>query len=60
VTAADPAAGKVSPVNPAGGAVRTYTVSTPEGREQLPRVKPGDYLTAIDKQVLIVSITPKA
>jgi len=60
VTAVDPAAGKVSLVNPAGGAVRTYTVSTPEGREQLPRVKPGDYLTAIDKEVLVVSITPKA
>jgi len=42
VTAVDPAVGKVSLVNPAGGAVRTYTVSTPDGREQLPRVKPGD------------------
>src|SRR5262249_3385156 len=60
VTAVDPAVGKVSLVNPAGGAVRTYTVSTPDGREQLPRVKPGDYLRAIDKEVLVVLITPKA
>jgi len=60
VTAVDPAAGKISLVNPAGGPVRTYTVTTPEGREQLPRVKAGDYVTAIDTQVLVVSITPKA
>jgi anti-sigma-K factor RskA len=29
-------------------------------REQLPRVKVGDSLTAINTQVLVVSITPKA
>jgi hypothetical protein len=39
--------------------VPVYTVSTREGRERLPRLKPGDYVTAIDKEVLVVSITPK-
>ena len=60
VTGVDTAAGKISVVNPAGGEVRTYSVATPEGREQLSRVKTGDYLTAIDTQVAVVSITPKA
>src|SRR4029453_15431602 len=59
VTAVDPAAGKISLVNPGGGEIRTYNVTTPEGRAQLPRVKPGDALTAIDSQVAVVSITPK-
>jgi hypothetical protein len=40
--------------------VRTYNVTTQAGREQLPRVKIGDSLTAINTQVLVVSITPKA
>jgi len=60
VVGVDPAAGKISVVNPAGGPVRTYSVTTAEGREQLPRIKTGDYLTAIDTQVLVVSIAPKA
>ena len=60
VTSVDPAAGKVSLVSPNGGMVRTYSVTTPEGREQLPRVKPGDNVTAINREVLVVSITPKA
>jgi len=34
-------------------------VTTSEGREQLPRVKTGDYLTAIDSQVAVISIAPK-
>ncbi|HZE45995.1 MAG TPA: hypothetical protein VE087_03885 [Xanthobacteraceae bacterium] len=60
VVGVNPAAGTISLVNPAGGAVRTYNVTTPAGREQLPRVKIGDSLTAINTQVLVVSITPKA
>ena len=60
VVGVDPAAGTISLVNPAGGAVRTYNVTTAAGREQLPRVKVGDSLTAINTQVLVVSITPKA
>ena len=59
VTAVDPAAGKISLVNPAGGEIRTYTVSTPEGRAQLPRVKPGDSVTAINSSVAVIAITPK-
>lgn len=59
VVGVDVAGGKLSLVNPAGGQVRTYSVVTPEGRAELPRVKTGDYLTAIDSLVLVVSITPK-
>ncbi|MDP2330539.1 MAG: hypothetical protein Q8M19_07580 [Reyranella sp.] len=59
VVGVDVAGGKLSLVNPAGGQVRTYSVTTPEARAQLPRIKTGDYLTAIDSLVLIVSITPK-
>jgi hypothetical protein len=40
--------------------VRTYNVTTPAGRAQLPRVKIGDSLTTINTQMLVVSITPKA
>ena len=59
VTAVNPSAGTISLVNPAGGEVRTYNVTTPEGRAQLPRVKPGDSLTAINSSVAVVAITPK-
>lgn len=59
VTGVDVGAGTISLVNPAGGEVRTYTVTTQAGRDQLPRVKVGDSLTAIDSEVLVVSITPK-
>ena len=60
VTAVNPTAGTISLVNPAGGEIRTYNVSTPEGRAQLPRVKPGDSLTAINSSVAVIAITPKA
>ena len=60
VVGVNPAGGTISLVNPAGGEVRTYNVTTPAGREQLPRVKIGDSLTAINTQVLVVSITPRA
>jgi hypothetical protein len=60
VTAVNPTAGTISLVNPAGGEIRTYNVTTAEGRAQLPRVKPGDSVTAINSSVAVVSITPKA
>jgi hypothetical protein len=56
----NPAGGTISLVNPAGGEVRTYNVTAPARREQLPRVKIGDSLTTINTQMLVVSITPKA
>jgi hypothetical protein len=59
VTGVNPSAGTISVVNPNGGEVQTYTAATAEGRAQLPRVKTGDNLTAIDTSVLVVSITPK-
>jgi len=60
VTAVDPSANKISLVNPAGGMVRSYDVTNPEGRQQLARVKTGDNLTVIDSSVVVASITPKA
>ena len=60
VTAVNPAANTISLVNPASGPVRTYSVTSQAGRDQLSRVKVGDSLTAINSQILAVSITPKA
>ena len=59
VTGVNTSANTISLVNPNGGEVRTYSVATPEGRAQLPRVKTGDKLTAIDTSVLVVAISPK-
>lgn len=45
VTAVDTARNTISMVDPAGGRVESFDVETPEGRSQLPKVKPGDKLT---------------
>jgi len=60
VTGVNPSAGTISLINPGGGEVRTYNVTTPEGRAQLPRVKPGDSVTAINSSVAVIAITPKS
>jgi hypothetical protein len=60
VVGVDPAANSITLVNPNSGPVRTYSVTTQAGRDQLPRVKVGDSLTAINNQLLAVSITSKA
>jgi hypothetical protein len=60
VVGVNPAANTITLVNPASGPVRTYNVTTQAGREQLSRVKVGDSLTAINSQLLAVSITPRA
>jgi len=60
VVGVDPAASTLSLVNPQGGAVQVFKVETQAGREQLPRVKVGDSLTAINSQVLVISISPKS
>ena len=59
VVIVDPAANTITLVNPGGGEVRTYDVTTPAGRQQLPRVKQGDNLTEINSKVVVASITPK-
>lgn len=59
VTAVNPAANSISLVNPAGGEVKTFSVDTAAGREQLPRVKVGDSLTMINSSVAVIGITPK-
>jgi len=59
VVGVDPAANTITLVNPGGGEVRTYNVTSEMGRQQLPRVKAGDSLTVIDSRVAVASITPK-
>ena len=59
VVAVDPSANTMTLVNPGSGPVRTFNVTTQAGRDQLPRVKVGDRLTAINSQLLVLSITPK-
>lgn len=58
VVAVDATAGKISVVHPIGGQVLVYRVTTAEGRKHLPRVKTGDYLTAMDPRVQVVSFAP--
>jgi hypothetical protein len=60
VVSADPAANTITLVNPGGGEVRTYNVTTEIGRQQLPRVKRGDSLTEINGQLVVASITPRS
>jgi hypothetical protein len=59
VVRVDPAANTITLVNPGGGEVRTYDVSTDAGRQQLPRVKQGDSLTEINSRLVVAAITPK-
>ena len=59
VVRVDPAANTITLVNPGGGEVRTYDVTTDAGRQQLPRVKQGDSLTEIKSQLVVAAITPK-
>ena len=60
VVSVDPAANTLTLVNPGGGEVRTYDVTTDAGRQQLPRVKQGDSLTEINSRLVVASITPKS
>ena len=59
VVRTDSVANTISLVDPAGGQLRTFDVRTPQGRAELPRVKPGDKLTAISAELLVVAVTPK-
>jgi hypothetical protein len=60
VVRVDPAANTFTLVNPGGGEVRTYDVTTDAGRQQLPRVKQGDSLTELNSRLVVAAITPKA
>jgi hypothetical protein len=59
VTAVDTAGNTISVVDPAGGQVRTLNVQDAAARANLSRVKPGDALTAIQTDILAVSLTKK-
>jgi VCBS repeat-containing protein len=60
VVSVNPAGNTITLVNPGGGEVRTYDVTTDAGRQQLSRVKQGDNLTAINSRLVVASITPKS
>jgi len=60
VVSVNPAANTITLVNPGGGEVRTYDVTTDAGRQQLPRVKQGDSLTELNSRLVVASITPKS
>jgi hypothetical protein len=60
VVSTNVAANKISLVNPNGGQIRTFDVLTPEGRAELPRVKPGDRLTVISTEIVVGAVTPKS
>ncbi len=59
VVGTDVQANTIRLVEVSGGEIRTYNVNDPNARAALPRVKPGDYLTIIERQVLIGTIVPK-
>jgi hypothetical protein len=58
VVGTDVPANTLSLVNPAGGQVRTFAVKSAAGRAELPRVKPGDRLTAISTELIVVAVVP--
>lgn len=60
VVGVDPAANTIALVNPGGGEVRTYSVTTDIGRQQLPRVKRGDSLTEINSRLVVAEIMPRS
>ncbi len=60
VVSVNPGANTITLVNPGGGEVRTYDVTTDAGRQQLPRVKQGDNLTELNSRLVVASITPKS
>ena len=60
VTAVNVAGNTISLVDPGGGQVRTFSVDSAAGRENLSRVKAGDNLTAISSDIVAVSLTPKS
>jgi hypothetical protein len=58
VVGIDPSQHTVSLVDPAGGAIRTINVVTPEGQQNLHLVKVGDTITAIITEAVLVGVEP--
>ncbi len=58
VVAVDPVGHTISLVDPAGGLVRSFTVTDPRRQAALKRVKVGDTLTAIVTEALAVALSP--
>jgi hypothetical protein len=59
VVSTDTQANTITLVDAAGGQVYTYSVNDPAARTELGRVKPGDFLTMIDQQILVAGVVSK-
>ena len=58
VVGVDTGAHKIDLVNPSGGQVRTISVVTPEGQQNLKLVKVGDTITAVISEALAIALDP--
>lgn len=58
VVGVDPALHTLSLVDPAGGAVRSVNVVTPEGQQSMKLIKIGDTITAIITEAVLVGVEP--
>jgi hypothetical protein len=50
----------VSLVDPAGGAIRSVNVVTPEGQQSMKLIKVGDTITAIITEAVLIGVEPAA
>ena len=60
VVAVDPTLHTVSLVDPAGGAIRSINVITPEGQQSMKLIKVGDTITAIITEAVLIGVEPAA
>jgi hypothetical protein len=60
VVSVDPTLHTISLVDPSGGAIRTVNVVTPEGQQNMKRIKIGDTITAVITEAVLVAVEPAA
>jgi hypothetical protein len=60
VVGVDPTSHTISLVDPSGGQIRSVNVVTPEGQQNMKRIKIGDTITAIITEAVLVSVEPAA
>lgn len=59
VVSTNTSANTISMVDPGGGRIETFDVNNPDGRMMLPKVKPGDKLTASLIENVFAAVTKK-
>jgi hypothetical protein len=60
VVGVDPTLHTISLVDPAGGAIRSVNVVTPEGQQSIKLIKVGDTITAIITEAVLIGVEPAA